>query len=106
MCQSLTHTVPASNCSATSSARSASLLHTPAESPYSVSLAIWIAWSTVEYFKTEMTGPKISSRAIVMSLVTSVKIVGDTQNPFSYFGPSGAPPPRASVAPSALPFSM
>ena len=42
MCQSLTQTVPASSSPATSSARWLSVLQTPADSPYSVSLAIWI----------------------------------------------------------------
>jgi hypothetical protein len=40
MCQSLTQTVPASSWSATSRARWLSVLQTPADSPYSVSLAI------------------------------------------------------------------
>src|SRR2546429_7516782 len=41
-----------------------------------------------------------------MSLVTSVKIVGATQNPFSNSEPSGGPPPRTTLAPSCLPISM
>jgi hypothetical protein len=47
MCQSLTQTVPASSWAATSRARWLSVLQTPADSPYSVSLAIRIAWSVL-----------------------------------------------------------
>src|SRR6478672_7964061 len=89
MCQSLTQTVPASSWAATSRARWLSVLQTPADSPYSVSLAIRIAWSVLSARITARTGPKISSRAIVMSLRTSVKIVGSTQKPRSKGGPAG-----------------
>ena len=91
MCQSLIQTVPASSWRATSRARWLSVLHTPADSPYSVSLAIRIAASVLSLRITASTGPKISSRAIVMSLRTSVKIVGSTQKPRSNRGPAGAP---------------
>ena len=53
-----------------------SLVQTPAARPYSVSLAIRYASSSVENGMTDMTGPKISSWAIRMSLRTPVKIVG------------------------------
>jgi hypothetical protein len=56
-------------------------------------LAIWIAWSVLSERITARTGPKISSRAIVMSLRTSVKMVGSTQKPRSNRGPAGTPPP-------------
>ena len=55
---------------ATSKASWVSVLQTPADSPYSVSLAIRIAWSVLSQRITVRTGPKISSRAIVMSLAT------------------------------------
>ena len=41
-----------------------------------MSLAMRIASSSVSYGRMHSTGPKISSRAMVMSLVTSLKIVG------------------------------
>ena len=50
------------------------------------------------------TGPKISSWAMVISLSTSANSVGSTNQPLSRS--AGRPPPTASVAPSALPFSM
>jgi hypothetical protein len=53
---------------------------------------------------TMSTGPKISSRAMVMSLFTSAKSVGCTNQPLSNC--SGRPPPATTRAPSALPFSM
>jgi len=53
-------------------ARSISLVHTDADSPYGVLLAISIASSSVSNVRTERTGPKISSFAIFMSEVTSV----------------------------------
>ena len=92
MCQSLIQTVPASSWPAISRARWLSVLQTPADSPYSVSLAIRTAWSVLSARITARTGPKISSRAIVMSLRTSVKIVGSTQKPRSNRG-RPAPPP-------------
>ena len=51
------------------------------------------------------TGPKISSRAMVMSRVTSENTVGATKNPDS--SPSGvSEPPVTSFAPSPMPLSM
>ena len=52
---------------------------------------------------TDRTGPKISSWAIVDSGRTAANTVGRTKKPRSS-GASG--PPVASVAPSAIPFSM
>ena len=49
-----------------------------------------------------MTGPKISSRAMRMLSVTSVKIVGSTKKPPSKPCSDGTPPPWRSVAPSCL----
>ena len=64
-----------------------------------MSLAISIASSSVSKGMMERTGPKISSRAIVMSLDTFEKTVGWTKKPFSR--PSGASaPPVTRVAPS------
>ena len=53
---------------------------------------------------TLSTGPKISSRAIDEELSTLPKTVGSTNQPLSRW--AGRPPPVASVAPSATPFSM
>jgi hypothetical protein len=60
----------------TSRARWLSVLQTPADSPYSVSLAIRIAWSVLSARITARTGPQISSRAMVMSLATSSSVAG------------------------------
>ena len=56
-----------------------SLPETAAKSPYTVSLAIATASSSVSYGMIERTGPKISSCAIVMSRVTFEKTVGRTK---------------------------
>ena len=53
---------------------------------------------------TESTGPKISSRAMVMSGFTLSKMVGPTKKP-SRFWPA-ARPSHTGLAPSATPFSM
>ena len=50
-----------------------------------------------------MTGPKTSSWATVMSLLTFVSNVGSTYQPLSRC--SGALPPVATVAPSSTAFS-
>lgn len=47
-------------------------------SPYTVPLAIRSASSSSSYFRIEMTGPKISSWAMVISGVTSANTVGLT----------------------------
>src|SRR5437667_70072 len=73
-------------------------------SPYLLSLAMRTASSSSSNGMTTRTGPKISSWAIVIELSTSTNIVGSTYQPFGRS--AGRPPPRASVAPSALPFSM
>ena len=46
-------------------------------------LAFAIASAGVRKVRTESTGPKISSRAIVDEVSTPVKIVGANQKPFS-----------------------
>src|SRR3954447_2612070 len=57
---------------------SKSFPHTPAERPRSLSLATSAASSTSEYWTTDRTGPKISSRAMRMSLRASTKMAGST----------------------------
>lgn len=49
---------------------------TAAARPYSVALAIWMASSSVLNLMIAATGPKISSLAIFMSIVTSANAVG------------------------------
>ena len=53
-----------------------SRVHTPAASPYSLSLAIRSASSSLSNAITDSTGPKISSRLIVCSWATSSNTVG------------------------------
>ena len=69
-------------------------------------MAIATASSSLLYFMTQRTGPKISSWAIVISLVTSVNTVGFTNAPFARSPSVACSPPQARVAPSALPFSI
>ena len=70
-----------------------------------VSLAISIASASVSYGMIDSTGPKISSRAMVMSRVTPENTVGCTKKPRS--SPSGVVgPPATSVAPSSMPIWM
>ena len=73
------HTVPVRIFPATARARSISSDQTPPPSPKMESLAIFTASSSVSYFMTQRTGPKISSCAMVMSFVTSVNTVGLTK---------------------------
>jgi len=69
-------------------------------------LASATASSTSLYFRIEMTGPKISSREMRISGVTSANTVGSTKNPSSRpsFRPA-ARPPVVARAPSAWPDS-
>ena len=76
MCQSLIQTVPVRRPSATFTARPLSADHTPPANPYVESLAMATASFSSSKAITARTGPKISSRAIRMSLRTPVKIVG------------------------------
>jgi hypothetical protein len=68
-------------------------------------LAIVITSSIEENGITDITGPKISSRAIVASFVTSAKMVGGTKYPWARRGSSGFSPLAARVA-SPVPISM
>src|SRR5438093_1084813 len=64
-----------------------------------------IASGSSSYGMMVRTGPKISSRAIVMSLRTLANTVGFTKYPLRM--PSGRPgPPVTSSAPSSMPFLM
>ena len=76
-------------------------VHTPADSPYAELLALVTASSGVRKVIMVSTGPKISSRAIRIDGVASVKIVGEMKKPF--FG-SGQDEVQI-VAPSATPAS-
>jgi hypothetical protein len=55
---------------------------------------------------TVTTGPKISSRTMRMSLVTSVNKVGATQKPSLSSGSAGSAACTASFAPSSIPIWM
>ncbi|MCY1466534.1 hypothetical protein D9M71_848680 [compost metagenome] len=74
----LTHTLPARRALAVRCALEMSAVHTPAARPYGVSLAMLIASSVESKVMTDSTGPKISSWAIFMALVTPSKMVGST----------------------------
>src|ERR1700733_6542040 len=76
-----------------SSARRILCVHTPAARPYTVSLAIAIASSSSSNGMTDRTGPKISSCAIRIWLLTPVKIVGSTNQPSPKRLLSAGPPP-------------
>ena len=77
-------------------------VQTVAASPYSVSLAIRTASSSSPNGMTDSTGPKISSRAMLMSLDTSANSVGATKLPTAR-SPSARLPPHTSRAPSSCP---
>jgi hypothetical protein len=53
---------------------------------------------------TTSTGPKISSRAIVMELSTSTNSVGSTNQPVGWS--AGMPPPHTRRAPCSRPAAM
>ena len=90
---------------ATRMALSSSPDQTPPDRPYSESLANSMASSSVEYVVMESTGPKISSRNMVISGVTSANTVGRTKKPLSKL--SGIPnPPATRVAPSSIPAAI
>src|SRR5262249_20737486 len=86
-------TVPARIALVTRMARLMSPVHTVAARPYSVSLAIRIASSSSANGITDSTGPKISSRAMLMSFDTSVNSVGVMKLPAAR-----SPSPRAAAA--------
>src|SRR5690606_41530962 len=92
-----THTTPAFNRGATSSARLMFSDHTLAASPYGVLFASATASSGVRNVMDTSTGPNISSWAIVLDGATSVHSVGGRHHP-------SAGPPHGGcrmVAPSA-----
>ncbi|MNV58534.1 hypothetical protein D3C71_1509140 [compost metagenome] len=81
-----------------------SAVQTAAARPYGVSLAIATASSALSKVITDSTGPKISSWAIFIALLTPSKIVGST-----YVPPVSCRmrlPPATSLAPSVWPDSM
>ena len=100
----LTENVPTRTRRATSKPWSTSAVNTHPDKPYGLSLAMRIASSSFLYGISAVTGPKISSRATAMSLLTLVSRVGSTYQPFGRC--AGRPPPVATVAPSARPFAM
>jgi len=74
----LTQTLPARTARAVLWALEMSEVQMPAARPYGVSLAMAMASSAVSKVITDSTGPKISSWAIFMALVTPSKMVGST----------------------------
>ena len=85
-------------------ARATSRVKTPAESPYSVSLASSIAWSSESKAMTDWTGPNTSWRAIGIPFPTPRSRVGSTKwPPGKTFG---VEPPTTISAPSATAASM
>ena len=98
-------TVPARRALVIRSARLMSEVQTVAARPYSVAFAIAMASSSSVNGMTDSTGPKISSRAMVMSLCTSVNRVGATKLPAAR-SPSPRVPPQTSRAPSSWPVPM
>ena len=76
------------------------------DSPYGVAFARRSASSSVSNGMIETTGPKISSRAIRMSLQTPSKTVGIRYAPSFSAASSGASPPTTMFAPSPSPISM
>ena len=70
------HTTPARSAFAIPRMRDPFSVHTPADSPYGVLLALATASSGVRKVSTDRTGPKISSRAIRIACDTLLKTVG------------------------------
>src|SRR5208337_1416329 len=79
-----------------------SRVQTAAARPYSDAFPRSMTSSMSWNFKTDRTGPKISSRAIVMLSVTLSKTVGLMKKPLS----PRRSPPVTHLAPSELPFLM
>ena len=102
----MTHMRPVSTALATRMARLMSLVHTAPPRPYSLSLAMAITSSSVLNFRMQATGPKISSWATRMSLVTFPRRVGRRKLPLSNPFSVTWQPPQRTVAPSSLPISM
>ena len=78
----LSQITPARSAAAIPMAREPFSVHTPAERPYALLLALVTASSGVRKVMVVSTGPKISSRAIRIDGVASVKIVGAMKKPF------------------------
>ena len=98
----LAHTVPARNRLAIDRMREPFSVHTPADRPYGVLLALATASSGVRKVSTVSTGPKISSCAMRCACETSVNTVGANQKPRSGSSHGG----DHRVAPSASPTSV
>ena len=80
-----------------------SRLQTEPDRPYGVAFASRIASASESNGMIETTGPKISSFAIRMSLMTPSKTAGMRYAPLASAGSSGASPPTTRFAPSAEP---
>ena len=81
------------------------VLNMPAAKPYGVALARSTTSSSVSNGSAEMTGPKISSRAIRIPSDTAPKTVGSMKLPPSRPGAEARCPPASNSAPSLLPES-
>ena len=97
---------PAWSARAERSALPMSRLQTEPDSPYGVAFARRSASSSVSNGMIDTTGPKISSRAMRMSLSTPSKTVGMRYAPAGQRRVVGASPPTTMVAPSPRPISM
>ena len=87
-------------------ARPMSRVQTPEARPKRTSLAIASASASSLNLITESTGPKTSSWAMRIRLVTPAKIVGSMNQPLAHSGRVAAAPPSISVAPSFFAMSM
>ena len=103
---SFTQTKPACAAAALSCATARSLVQIEQVSPYGVLFTSASMACGSSQRSTESTGPKISSRAIVLSWVTSANTVGSMKQPPARPGSGGGPPPATSRAPSARPWAM
>ena len=103
---SFTQTKPASAAAAVSCATPRSLVQIEQVNPNGVLFTSASMACGSSQRSTESTGPKISSRAIVMSWVTPAKTVGSMKQPPASAGSAGGPPPATSRAPSAWPRAM
>src|SRR3989344_3642295 len=74
-------------------------VHTPLPSPYSVALARRSTSSICLNGNAEITGPKISSRAMAISSLTSANTVGATKKPSARAHSLSRMPPAAGRAP-------
>ena len=83
-----------------------SRVNTPPARPKGVLLARASTSSSSLKLSSDITGPKISSRTMVMSSFRSSNTVGDTKLPFSKPATRARSPPINTLPPSCLPFSM